>query len=347
MPAPGRDAIAGSTAAAPHMGFARGSAGARHPVIFGGTSSPQKTQEIVNASMVDLRSCPPITVASLLLDRHAGRLRTYDANRRHMNITKLRTLDGSNHSAFMRFWRLSGVRFPAMKHHGWLSSYGAVAATLGHLNALRWQVHNRLPFLLRAEDDIYFRSRHDYSKHLRSFMCFLTRYLTASRDNNERAFRVIHFHFGGAIGVGADVYLTSLDGAARELRRLCGTGIYNGFDYMANVPNTTLHIGKAGTDAFVKRTNPPSGRGSVVTQLNHFNLSELQQESASWPLERCLRWAGVDEGGATSAPPSSSERRSGSSGGLREDVPAMQAEQDGLSRAMPMPMPLPMPEGWP
>ena len=106
---------------------------------------------------------------------------------------------------------------------------------------------------MRMEDDIWIRGQSAQPAHsplLARLNCFLTRFLTSKRrrawvrESNERSahareeftgFDAIHFHVGpGDIGVGADVYLTSLDGAANELRRMCARGIDNGFDFMSN-----------------------------------------------------------------------------------------------------------------
>eukprot|EP00966_Prymnesium_polylepis_P313112 7234908-Prymnesium_polylepis.1 len=150
--------------------------------------------------------------------------------------------------------------------------------------------------------------------------CFLTRFLKAARaqhtargvggatasgpageakPNSFKGFDVVHFNFGGAGGarVGADVYLTSFEGAASELRRLCKTGITNGFDFMTNGEETVLTVGSAATHALFARKNAPSGGTSVVLTTRHFNYSELEamrHESALWPTERCLQWAGVE-----------------------------------------------------
>ena len=143
--------------------------------------------------------------------------------------------------------------------------------------------------------------------------CFLTRFLTSKRrrawvrESNERSahareeftgFDAIHFHVGpGDIGVGADVYLTSLDGAANELRRMCARGIDNGFDFMTNKRAQILHVAKTTTTTLFARENKPTGKGSVVATTSHFNVSVLRQmreESAEWTLDTCLRWASID-----------------------------------------------------
>ena len=273
------------------------------------------------ASTVDLQSCPPVTMASILLRRAPERIRVFRRNQRYlkemnmtMNLTWVGALDGSNHTRFREFWRQSGVRFDPSTERGWMRSYGAVSATLSHLNALRWQVHNRLPFVLRMEDDIYFRStfRPVYASStlfLQRLSCFLTRFLKSAQRRARRVhvapprafagFDVIHFNFGnGGVGVGADVYLSSLEGAANELRHYCTTGITNGFDLMTNHRPNVLHVSKMTTTALFERKNLPSGGGSVVIRTGHLSRDDLRamrHESSLWPLARCLQWAGVKE----------------------------------------------------
>jgi len=263
------------------------------------------------ASTVNLSSCPPVAVGAILLERVASRAQNFHRNNRKLNMTLMRlmALDGSNHSDFLKFWRESGVRLNPEIMRGWMRSYGAVSATLSHLEALRLQVHTSMPFLMRLEDDIEILD----ASFLQRLNCHLTLYLKPlSRPSTEsenigvheefRGFDAAHFHFGpGPVGVGADVYLTSIRGADSQLRRICKMGIYNGFDFMTNRQARSsqrggirvLHIGKATSIAIFKRQNPPTGKGSIVKGLKHFNLSALRDESANWPPERCMQWAGL------------------------------------------------------
>ena len=314
------------------IGLAKGPRGHRHRSILS-----NETDAFAAAEAVDLESCPRIAVASLLLDRQAQRLLVLETNRKDVvNVTRLRALDGSNHEAFLKFWRQSRVKLieGARYTGGWMTSYGAVAATLGHINAMRWQVYHRLPYLLRLEDDILMSHAADkrvqHAHRYRKLMCYLTRYLKAARGD-PNGVRVVHFHWGGPIGVGADVYLTSLEGAALELRRICSSGIYNGFDYMTNWAYSTMHVAARTSHAFFARTNPPSGKGSYVTQLSHFNLTALMKESARWPLAECLQWAGVDADGGLA--PRSEQHEPGEA-------------SEELRKAMPMELPFPLPDGW-
>ena len=119
------------------IGLAKGPRGHRHRSILS-----NETDAFAAAEAVDLESCPRIAVASLLLDRQAQRLLVLETNRKDVvNVTRLRALDGSNHEAFLKFWRQSRVKLieGARYTGGWMTSYGAVAATLGHINAMRWQ----------------------------------------------------------------------------------------------------------------------------------------------------------------------------------------------------------------
>ena len=107
-------------------------------------------------------------------------------------------------------------------------------------------------------------------------------------------FDAVHFHFGpGPVGVGADAYLTSLEGAANQLHHFCTTGITNGFDFMTNAQRDVLTVGRQATLAVLKRKNAPTGKGSVVRDMSHMNTTQLKawaNESAAWPLSRCMRW---------------------------------------------------------
>lgn len=161
------------------------------------------------------------------------------------------------------------------------------------------------------EDDIEIRD----APFLKRLCCFLTRFLKTSADTGStsametqsivgnlshkwRGYDLIHFHFGpGPIGVGADVYLTSFEGAVSQLRRYCRTGIFNGFDFMTNHQHTgetrSLHVARATTNAVMRRKNAPTGKGSAVRVMSHYPTSQLVEwtnESAHWPLSRCMRW---------------------------------------------------------
>ena len=166
----------------------------------------------------------------LLLDRQAQRLLVLETNRKDVvNVTRLRALDGSNHEAFLKFWRQSRVKLieGARYTGGWMTSYGAVAATLGHINAMRWQVYHRLP-ALRLEDDILMSHAADKRvQHAHRYRKLMLPHAVpeAAARGDPNGVRVVHFHWGGPIGAGADVYLTSLEGAALELRRICSSDL--------------------------------------------------------------------------------------------------------------------------
>mmetsp|Transcript_22562 Transcript_22562/g.71565 ORF Transcript_22562/g.71565 Transcript_22562/m.71565 type:complete len:287 (+) Transcript_22562:152-1012(+) len=260
--------------------------------LFGNSSRARQA-----AAAMNLSKCPPMKAVSILLERAADRTEMLELNRKRMGkmMGRFPALDGSNHTHFEEFWRWLGFRLNPATFRGWMRSYGAVSATLSHLNALRWQVQERLPFLLRLEDDIYILDAH----FLKGLSCFLTRFLIDRRrlDGERTAglFDVVHFHFGpGPVGVGADAYLTSMEGAANELRRFCARGIYNGFDFMTNTQrHAVLTVGKQTTTSMMRRKNAPTGKGSVVRVMAHMNMSQLRawtNESASWSLSRCMRW---------------------------------------------------------
>lgn len=163
-------------------------------------------------------------------------------------------------------------------------------------------------------------------------LCVLANFLTRGVHGS-----VAHFHFGGIIGVGADAYLSSLEGAREHLRFVCAKGIFSGFDLMVNGLNSTMHVARHVTDSLLRRNNAPSGQGSYVTTLKHFNLSALMAESRAWPAERCLRWAGLME-----------RRDDGGTGTSTRRGPPPEANDacEPFCPFVPMPMPMPVPQGW-
>ncbi len=243
------------------------------------------------ADSVNLSNCPPQVMASILLENVPTRVELFYKNRLAMqraggNMTYFAALDGSNHTKFLEFWRTLGFRLNPKTTRGWMRSYGAVSATLSHLNALRLQVENRIPYLLRLEDDIYIQD----PLRIRQLCCYLNPYLL---NDKFRPFNAIHFNMGGmgSPNIGADVYLTSINGARQELRRLCMDGIYNGFDFMVNPQRSTMHVASVTSRILFRRKNAPSGHGSVVTRLKHFKLDLLVNESSNWSFNKCLRWS--------------------------------------------------------
>ena len=241
------------------------------------------------ADATDSRVCPPVTFAALLLKGQSDRVKIFERNRKVLDMVALPALDGSNHSGFMAYWRRSGFRLTPNFNRGWIRSYGAVSATLGHLNALRWQVENRVPYLLRLEDDMLITPTS--VPFLNKLLCNVTGYL--DQENGTR-FSVAHFNFGnGNHRIGAEMFFTSWKGAASELRRICTRGIYDGFDFMTNLQVSTLIVGKKTATQLAEMTNSASGKGSYVTKLKHFNLTALMKESSDWPVERCLTWSGL------------------------------------------------------
>ena len=267
--------------------------------VFGGRNT---SSALIAASMVAVERCPPMLIGPILLERVPARVAIFESNKRLLEsaggaMTSLPALDGSNATRFLEFWRASGYRLAAgtKKARGWMRSYGAVSATLSHLDAMRGQLSRRVPYLLRLEDDIHIVN----ASLVRALGCFATRYLrtseAAARGNDAAfgGFDAIHFNFGGPGGmsVGADVYLTSIAGARAQLRRLCTTGIYSGFDFMTNKDLGVLHVATTATRLLFRRQNAPTGKGSVVKGLRHFNYSELRDESAGWGVGRCMQWS--------------------------------------------------------
>ena len=90
--------------------------------------------------MVNMARCPPVAVATLILVRQRERVKILELNRAYAKMTRLRALDGGSRVAFLSYWRSTGIRLAPISRSGWMRSYGAVSATLSHLNALRWQV---------------------------------------------------------------------------------------------------------------------------------------------------------------------------------------------------------------
>ena len=258
--------------------------GAHQTGLFSNATDARLAADATNA-----HACQPVTVAVLLLNGQPNRVKIFEENRKVLDAIALPALDGSNHSDFMAHWRRSGFRLTPNFNRGWMRSYGAVAATLGHLDALRWQVQHHVSYVLRLEDDM--RIIPTSAPFLKKLLCNLTGYLD---QQNGTRFSVAHFNFGnGNHRVGAEMYLTSRRGAASELRRICTRGIFDGFDFMTNLQPSTLTVGKKTATQLATMTNRASGKGSYVTKLQHFNLTSLKRESSDWPIGRCLAWSGL------------------------------------------------------
>jgi hypothetical protein len=256
------------------------------------------------AQSMDLQSCPNITYATMLLNTSRMRVELFDAHSTFLNLTKLPAVNGQNHEVVQELYQSAGFRldpdgFGGMR--GWMRNYGSLACTLGHLSSLRWQLHHRVSFMLKFEDDLIINRHH--LDLLRRLNCYLTRFLKGSHSAQYAdgymmqghpikygSYNMVHYHLGdGGIGVGGEAYLTSLAGAEATLRAICKTGILNGFDFMVNLRPETLHTLKAVSLALFRK-GKSSGNGEI-RNTSFYNGYEWRNASRNWPLQRCIDWS--------------------------------------------------------
>ena len=264
--------------------------------IFSDASDAQDT-----ASTIDLTKCPPVLMATMLLSNVTRRVQMFAQHQKLVNLTRLPAFDATDHELILGIWRATGVRHnpPGTDSFlGFQRSYGGLACVLAHTNALRWQVANRVPFMLRMEDDLIIMPK--TIRFQQQLSCLLTRYLKGGRMTQfsveERRIRrygvydSIHYNLGtGGPNLGSEAYLTSLEGAENTLRFLCEKGVFSGADFIFNPRNTTLHVGKKTSKLIFVNSPRGAAAGGHIKTTGHFDASAWKKESAEWPLKRCMQ----------------------------------------------------------
>ena len=161
--------------------------------------------------------CPRIQHATILIRGARGREALYFRNQLAINETIVRVdaVDGANANATLAYWRELGIRF--VKQTTNAHSWGAFAASLSKVKAIRHQVENEIAFQVVLEDDSLIRNRELW---LHRILCWGAVFL----DVNKYGPRVVD---GLRLATLGDGYLMSLDGARRILANYCLGGFVN------------------------------------------------------------------------------------------------------------------------
>uniref|UniRef100_A0A7S3BZ81 Uncharacterized protein n=1 Tax=Haptolina ericina TaxID=156174 RepID=A0A7S3BZ81_9EUKA len=261
----------------------------------------------LNASKVltaiSARACPPVSATVLLYADDDERVQLFRRNQALVpELTSFSSVNGMDHAQVLCTWRELGVRFVKQQQG---RSFGALACTLTKLLALRWQVRNKVPFMIMLEDDV----RINNATLFHTLSCFgvqeilwrrRKRVLSTATNNGTEFYEAFPWgahprqrgEFIQFMDLG-EVYLSSLEGARTVLMHLCNVGIIDNADNLLS-HHMALHINskwKHSMRTFALHARPGVGN---IRKTGHFlNSTELAQESRNWDRGSCMRQLGL------------------------------------------------------
>jgi len=216
--------------------------------------------------------------AAALTQGNPNRLgwRKHNANQTRERVEEMRrslpslrvvpAMDGHNHTAMIEYLLQQRIPFRDLSK-GW-KKWGTLACALAHYRALQYQVEERLPWMLRLEDDVRIASVPAYSR-------MLDEACTVQAKKNVTLLQLSHF---------LEASLTSLAGATRLTALIRNAGIRKAIDQQLMKPEVMggRHTVKRWTEhwkwtppplAMWRPANSPTGE---IFHSNEFTWTELQ-----------------------------------------------------------------------